>query len=403
MLALKDAITFAWQALRANISRTLLMLLATGIGVASVVILTSLGEGARRYVSNEFSSLGTNLLIVVPGKNDTAGANPMTMFGVAERDLTIDDARALMQHPKISYLAPFNFGTADVTWRSHKRETPIQGSTAALLKLRKWKIKQGKFLPDTDMDQANPVVVIGSNIRDELFGAHAAMGQWIRIGDRRFRVIGILSDEGQSMGLSVKDAVIIPVAAAQALFNTSSLFRIFLEVKTHEAIPEVTSFIIRTIKARHQGKEDITIVTQDAILTTFNTILNSLTYAVGGIAAISLLVAGILIMNVMLVAVSQRTHEIGLLKSLGASSRIVLYLILIEAALLTLLGAFAGLLVGHLGSWGIRLAFPVLPAYPPLWASIASVLVALVSGMLFSLLPARKASRLDPVIALARH
>ncbi len=165
----------------------------------------------------------------------------------------------------------------------------------------------------------------------------------------------------------------------------------------------VVDFAIDTIKKRHHGEEDVTVVTQDAVIQTFDNILSALTYAVGGIAAISLGVAGILIMNVMLVAVSQRTAEIGLLKALGASSQKILVLILTEAILLSLLGIFFGFIIGLGGCWAIRLALPALQAYPPLWAMIASFLVAIFTGLLFSLLPARKAAKLDPVNALQGH
>ena len=402
MLLMRDAIRFSWQALSANTTRSFLMLLAMSIGVGSVIILTALGEGARNYVTAEFSSLGTNLVIVIPGRNETSGG-VATMIGITERDLTLDDAMALTRHPKVSRIAPFNIGAAEISWQGRKRESTIQGSTHELLELRKWKMAQGQFLPKADISRANSVCVIGTNIRNELFGAHAALGRWVRIGDRRFRVIGILADEGQSMGFDVKDAVIIPVASAQSLFNVPSLFRIFVEVKTREALPKVMTFIKDTIKDRHQGAEDVTVITQDAVLKTFDRILSALTYAVGGIAAISLIVAGILIMNVMLVAVSQRTSEIGLLKSLGASAKAILNLILIEAILLSSLGALTGLIIGHIGSWAIRYAFPILPAYPPTWATLASIIVALVTGVLFSLLPAKKAAQLDPVVALATH
>ena len=216
-------------------------------------------------------------------------------------------------------------------------------------------------------------------------------------------MIGIMGSEGRSIGVDVQEIVMIPVASAQQLFNTSSVFRILVEAKTREAIEPVKQFIIDTLQKRHQGKKDVTVITQDAVLATFDRILGALTYAVGGIAAISLAVAGILIMNVMLVAVSQRTAEIGLLKALGASPRHIITLILAEAFLLSSLGAIAGYLLGQLGSWIIRYAFPVLPAYAPVWAVFISLLVAMVTGLLFSLMPARRAARLDPVQALSRR
>ena len=197
--------------------------------------------------------------------------------------------------------------------------------------------------------------------------------------------------------------MIIPIASAQALFNVPSLFRICIEVKSRAAIPKVIEFTKETIRIRHQGEEDVTVITQDAVLSTFDRILGALTYAVGGIAAVSLVVAGILIMNVMLVAVSQRTAEIGLLKALGASRREVLQLILVEALLLSSIGGLIGLTLGQLGSWGIRIALPQMQAYPPAWAIFASITVAVVTGALFSLLPARKAANLDPVLALTKR
>jgi len=216
-------------------------------------------------------------------------------------------------------------------------------------------------------------------------------------------VIGILSSEGRSIGVDTEDLVIIPIATAQQLFNTPSLFRILVEARSREDIPRVKDFIQNTIAERHQGEEDVTVVTQDAVLQTFDKILRALTLTVAGIAAISLAVAGILVMNVMLVAVSQRTSEIGLLKAVGATYRQVLWLFMIEAGLLSLLGAAIGLLLGYAGSWALVTLYPTLPAYPPAWAVFAGIGVALGTGILFGVLPARKAAHMDPVTALAGH
>jgi putative ABC transport system permease protein len=399
----RDVSQFAWGALRGYPARTLLMLIAMAIGVAAVVVLTSLGEGARRYVTDEFSSLGTNLLIVLPGRSETAGVNPTTMMGETPRDLTLDDATALTRSYSVRRIAPLNVGSADISWQGREREVTVIGTNSEMLAIRHWELSQGKFLPDTDLDLATPVCVIGSKIRTELFGAKRAIGEWLRIGDRRFRVIGVMGSEGRSIGVDVQETVMIPVASAQQLFNTPSLFRILVEAKTRETIGKVKQFVIDTLKARHQGEEDVTVVTQDAVLATFDRIFSALTYAVGGIAAISLMVAGILIMNVMLVAVSQRTEEIGLLKALGAAPRQIVRLFLTEAFLLSALGAVIGLLLGEGASALIRQVFPALPAQAPVWAVSTAVLVALVTGLLFSLLPARRAARLDPVLALSRR
>lgn len=398
-----DVIRYSAVSLRGFTSRTVLMLVAMAIGVCAVVVLTSLGEGARRYVTGEFAALGTNLIIVFPGRSETAGINPGTMMGETPRDLTLGDARSLLRSYSVRRIAPINVGSANVSWKGRSRDVVILGSSHELLGIRHWELGQGRFLPQTDLELATPVAVIGNKIRNELFGANRALGQWIRIGDRRFRVIGIMGSEGRSIGVDIQETVIIPVASAQQIFNTSSIFRILVEAKNRDAIEMVRRFVIDTLQERHQGEKDVTVITQDAVLETFDRILGALTYAVGGIAGISLAVAGILIMNVMLVAVSQRTSEIGLLKALGASPRQIIILILTEAMILSILGAFAGLLLGQLGSLLVRHAFPELPAYAPTWAFIAALMVALITGLLFSLIPARRAARLDPVLALSRR
>jgi putative ABC transport system permease protein len=403
MILARDVIRFGWLALNGYRTRTILMLVAMTIGVAAVLMLTALGEGARRYVRNEFASLGTNLVIVLPGRSETAGVGLGTMTGVTPRDLTLDDVRVLTRNSLITQIAPMNVGAAQISWQARKREVPVLGSTHELLSIRHWQMAQGSFLPQGDWNRPTPVCVIGAKVRNEIFGAHAALGQWVRLGENRYRVIGIIGSEGRSIGVDVQEVVIIPVASAQQLFNVPSLFRVLIEAKTRAAIPKVIKFTEDTLQARHQGERDVTVITQDAVLATFDRILGALTYSVGGIAAISLGVAGILIMNVMLIAVSQRTAEIGLLKALGASSRSVEVLILVEALLLSVLGGVIGLIIGQLGAWALRAALPQLEAYPPDWAVFASMLVAVVTGALFSLLPARKAARLDPVLALSRR
>ena len=232
---------------------------------------------------------------------------------------------------------------------------------------------------------------------------HPSLGKWLRIGDYRFRVIGILGSAGQSIGMDTEELLIIPVASAQMIFNNPSLFRILVEAKSRNAMPKAKTDILNIVRKRHQGEEDVTVVTQDAVLATFDRIFNTLTFTVAGIAAISLAVAGILIMNVMLVAVAQRRAEIGLLKALGAPPREILLLFLAEALSLSVLGALLGLLVGQVGCFFIRQAFPVFPAFSPWWASLSGVATAITTGTLFSLLPAKRAARLDPIQALARR
>jgi putative ABC transport system permease protein len=344
------------QATTASRGRTILTLLAMAIGVSSVILLISLGDSGRRYVIDQFASLGTNLLIVIPGRSETTGGPP-PLLGETPRDLTLDDAIALTQSTAIRRVAPIIAGSAPVSVKQLEREMVVLGSSSDLLEVRRLTMGQGSFLPPGDLDRGGNICVIGSKGRKELFGNQQALGKWLRIGERRFRVIGVLADTGVSLGEDMGEVVIIPVATAQSLFNKVSLFRIVVEAS---------------------GEDDITVITQDAILATFDKIFRALTLTVGGIAAISLVVAGIMIMNIMLVAVSNRRSEIGLLKALGAPRTQIMGLFLTESALLSITGAFP-------------------------WSPVMASGLALGTGIIFGVLPARRASLLEPALALSRR
>ena len=399
----RDAIVFALASLAFSRVRTLLMLLAMSIGVAAVVVLTAIGNGARHYVVDQFSSLGTNLVIVVPGRAETAGGAATTLVGETPRDLTLDDARSLLRGDALRRMAPFNLGEIAVSYRGRERQAPLLGSTAALLPIHHLEMARGSFLPEEDMEIARPVCVLGATISRELFGRQNPLGEMVRLGGFRCRVIGVLASQGRSLGHDTEELVVVPVAFAQMLLNTEGLFRILVEARDPESIPRLKQFILDTIAGRHYGEEDITIVTQDSVLATFERILGALTLSVAGIAAISLIVAGILIMNVMLMAVAQRTGEIGLCKAIGASRRQIMVLLVTEALLLSAVGGLLGLAIGLAGSRLARSLYPELSAGPPSWAMVAALGTALATGLIFSLLPARRAARLDPIQALGRR
>ena len=381
--------------------RSLMMLIAMSIGVAAVVVLTSLGEGARRYVTGEFQALGTDLLIVLPGRSETTGVQPGLFAGETPRDLTLGDAQALLRIPDVERIAPLVVGSAPVSAGELSREVPVIGTNADFLTVRKLAMGQGRFLPPGELDRSLAVCIIGTKVRSELFAHRPAVGASVRIGDRRFRVIGVLADSGRAVGFDIQELVIIPVSSAQQLFNTESLFRILIQARDPDSMARVREQVRATIAARHQGEEDVTVITQDAVLATFNRIFTALTLTLAGIASISLAVAGILIMNVMLVAVSQRTAEIGLLKALGARGRQITAIFLAEAILLSIAGAAAGLGVGYAANWVIGRVYPALPVGAPPWAVVLAVVIAIASGVVFGLMPARRAARLDPVVALA--
>jgi len=383
--------------------RTFLLTLAMAIGVAAVVVLTALGDGARRYVVREFTAIGSNLVIVLPGRTATGGVNPASAVSSTPRDLTIDDAQALARLPAALRVAPILVGTSELSVGSRLRDTMVLGSTAELIEVRRFTLAQGRFLPVEDWDRGAPVMVIGAKLRAELFGAEPPLGQFVRIGERRFRIIGVLAASGSGLGMNTDELAIVPVALAQQMFNTGTLFRILVEARGRSAIEAAKRQATALLKDRHGGEEDVTVITQDAILSTFDRLLGTLTLGVAGIAAISLAVAGILVMNVMLVSVTQRRAEIGLMKALGGSSGTIRVLFLVEAAMLSLAGALLGFVLGHVGAWVIRTFYPTLPAYPPDWAVLAALGTALVTGILFGVMPARRAAALDPVLALARR
>jgi len=397
-----DIINFAFKAATGYPTRTLLMLVAMGIGVGSVVLLSTLGDGARRYVLGQFSSLGTNLLIVLPGRSETVGGPP-PLLGATPRDLTIDDALALYRSSAIRHIAPIAVGAAPVSHENRQREVTILGSTSALFQVRQLTMARGRFLPESDSSRAAPICVLGHQTKIELFGSAPAVGKQIRVGDWRFRVIGVLSSKGESVGLDIADIVIIPVASAQSLFDTTSLFRIMIEAVSRDAIPRAKKNIAQIIQERHDGDDDITIISQDAVLATFDRIFTALTLTVMGIAAISLAVAGILIMNVMLIAVSQRQSEVGLLKALGAPAGRILLLFLAESAVLSAIGAVLGLVLAAAATWVLSRIYPGFPLSTPLWSLWAAVGVALTTGIVFGVVPARRAARLDPVVSLSRR
>lgn len=396
----REFIAFAAGTLTRHRLRSFLTLLGVSIGVAAVLVLTAIGEGARRYVTDQFASIGTNLIIVLPGRTETMGGLPG--MGGAPKDLTLADARALQRNiPQIRRMAPISLGTEEVAFRERRRAVPVLGSNADLLEVRHLQMAAGQFLPATDLERGAPVVVLGKKVADELFQAQNPLGMVVRIGQWRMRVIGVTAARGVHLGTDMDDAVIVPVATGMKMFDRSSLFRIIVEVAAHQEIESTKSKILEILEDRHRER-DVTCLTQDAVVGSLNSILNGLTAALAGIAAISLAVAGIGIMNLMLVTVSERRFEIGLLKAIGAFRSQILWLFLAEASLISAAGGLLGLAVG----WGAVEVFhhiyPTFPAAIPLWTIALAMAVSVGVGVTFGLLPAGKASRLDPVLALAR-
>lgn len=395
-----DVLAYARVALTRHGLRTVLSLVGVAIGVAAVVTLTSLGQGARLYVEGQFSFLGANLLTVLPGKVETSGAIPG--IGGAPNDLTLDDALTIRRSiPEILALVPVVTGNDTLSAGARSRQTGVMGATADLREILDLQLSSGEFLPPSDFHRGAPVAVLGAKLARELFPDQPAVGQPIRVGDWRVRVIGVLRDRGRHLGIDVNEVAYVPVATSMRMFDRSSLFRILLRVRSPVDVERVKGEVLRIITERHD-EEDVTCITPDAVVSSMSSILDILTLALAGIAAISLSVAGIGIMNVMLVTVSERTAEVGLLKALGARRAQILAVFLTEAAALSLAGGLVGLGASLALVAGAGVVFPEFPVQTPSWAIAAALAVSLGVGLGFGVLPARRAADLDPIAALSR-
>ena len=396
-----ELVGFAGRALGGHRLRTGLSLLGVAVGVTSVVVLTSLGEGARVYVTGEFAALGSNLLIVTPGRTETTGFAPPV--GGAPHDLTLDDTAAIGRLPGVRRVAPMAIGSATASAGDLTRDVIIIGATSEWQAVRHIEMQTGAFLPAGEAERDRPVCVVGATIQRELFPGRRALGEMLRLGEERFRIVGVIVPRGTSLGMNLDEAVLIPVVRHLRMFNQTSLSRVLIEMRSHDELPAARVAVVSLLKTRHDNEEDVTAVTQESMLATFSRLLGVLTAALTGIAAISLSVAGVGIMNVMLVSVSERTREIGLLKAVGATSGQVLRIFLAEAAMLSVTGGLVGLLLAMALTGVARHLYPDFPMQPPVWASPAALLVSLSVGVLFGVLPARRAARLDPILALTRH
>ena len=397
-----DLLRFAAQALLQNRRRSGLSLLGVVIGVVAVVSLTAIGEGALRYVTTQFASLGSSIVNVSPGKNETTGGMPHGIGGVPN-DLTLQDAIVLERRVQaVRAAVPVSVSTDIVSYRERGRSSRVVGVPSEFQQLQRLDMDSGSFLPESELDRGAAVVVLGHRVAQELFDNANPLGATVRIGSWRMRVIGVLQERGQQLGMNIDDVALIPVASGMRMANKSSVNRIMLNLYPKSDSKPVIAQVKKILIDRHD-EEDFTCISQDAVLASLSSILGILTLVVAGIASISLGVAGIGIMNVMLVSVSERTDEVGLLKALGANPRQILQVFLLEATMLSSAGGLIGLASGtalvELGN----LLYPRIDAATPLWAIAAVLGLSLGTGIVFGLLPAWRASRLDPVAALQGH
>ena len=392
-----DFIRLSLDSVTAYRARSFLTALGIAVGIASVVLLTSIGEGIHKYVLQEFTQFGTNLIAINPGKSSTFGVSGAIINTV--RPLSLEDAEAISRLSRVRGVVPLVQGNAAIERGRHTRRTVIYGVGPDLPEVWQMKPAIGRFLPQDDIRFARSFVVLGSKLRTELFANENPLGKRIRIGSESFRVIGVMESKGQLLGFDLDDAVYIPTRKAMSLFDQESLMEVDLLYAPGSDSGHLSEQIKELLKQRH-GNEDFTIITQDQMLDTLSGVLNILTLAVAALGGISLFVGGIGILTIMTISVNERIGEIGLMRALGARKSQILWLFLGEAMVLAALGGAAGLLVGAGGAWLLGAVIPALPVHTPWIYVLITEGVAITIGLLAGVVPAWRAAQLDPIEAL---
>jgi putative ABC transport system permease protein len=392
-----DLFSLSFSALTHHPGRSLLSALGIAVGVAAVILLTALGEGLHQFVLAEFTQFGTNLISISPGKTKTHGGS-VGMFG-SVRPLSLQDAQALRRAPKVIASNPSVQGNAEIEGQGRSRRVTLYGVGPDFSRVFGMRVAAGSFLPPDAVDAPRAYAVLGAKVRNELFGSDSPLGQRIRVGGQRYRVIGVMAAKGQVLGFDLDDTVYIPAARALELFNREGLMEIQVAHEAGADADAVALSLKRVLMARH-GSEDFTVTPQKQQLAVLDSILAVLTFAVAALGSISLLVGGVGILTLMTITVAERTGEIGLLNALGARRGQIMALFLAEAIFLATLGGGAGLALG-LGAAGVLHALiPALPVSLAWDYVLAAEAVAVVIGLAAGVDPARRAANMDPVQAL---
>ena len=390
--------TLSFGSIRSRPTRAGLSLLGIAIGVTAVILLTSIGEGTRRYVLSQFTQFGTNLLTITRGKTKTVGI-PGVLGGTTHK-LTLQDAQAIRQIDGIIRVVPLSVGNARVETEGRGRSVSVFGVTAEMPEHWKFTVRFGHFLPPGDPTRRQSVAVLGPKLKTELFGDTSPLGEFVRIAGYRFRVIGVMAPKGNLLGFDIDDAIYVPVASAMAIFNMDELMEIQVAFGFGSQLETIIHNIRERLIDRHRGEEDFTIVTQAAMLDTMDSIMNVITVSVAVIAGISLVVGAIGIMTVMWMVVRERTSEIGLLKATGATSTQIYQLFLCEAIVLAMIGGTIGLLLGLSIVQVLPSMIPGIPIHPHPTYVLAALCVSTLAGICSGFIPAQHAASIDPVIAL---
>ena len=398
----KESFLMAWASLIANKLRSLLTMLGIIIGVAAVIALVSIGNGVKQDIENSISSLGSNLLVVLPGAPRTPGARPSQG---SMKSLKISDYEAIAKLEGVKAASPMTNGSYVVIYQNKNWTTSVAGVNANFQDVNNWTMTSGRFFSDKNVQNRERVAVVGQTVVKNLFADEDPVGKEIRVKNIPFRVIGVLKSKGNgTMGNDQDDTVLIPYTTSmERVEGIDYLRRVYVVAKDDEGIDRLQADIENLLRVRHNIKDtnldDFNIQNMKSIMETVAQTTGTFTLFLGAVAAISLVVGGIGIMNIMLVSVTERTREIGVRKALGATYSVIVTQFLIEAVVISLMGGFIGIAFGIGASKviGMVSGMSTIVSVPTIIMSFA---FSMAIGLIFGIYPARKAAKLNPIDAL---
>jgi putative ABC transport system permease protein len=389
----------AIRSLARNKTRSVLTMVGIIIGVSAVILLVSIGQGLQNYLTNTFESLGSNVITVLPGQiGGSSGLSSASSVSASQTKFTERDVNDIAHLGGAVDTAGGGIETAGTISNGGKSKyATVVGVDAAYLKIRNLTVSSGRNITDADSRISRNVAIIGTTIASSLFGSSDPIGKEVTLGGQKFQVVGILSQIASGgFGVDVNSYVIIPLSTSQKVFGISGVEVIGVRATSKENIP-IAINQVKGLLGKRLKSDQFSVIDNSSLLQTVNQVLGALTLALGGIAAISLVVGGVGIMNIMLVSVTERTREIGLRKAVGATPSDILYQFLIESIVLSLGGGGIGVAIGALGAWGLS---HFIQTYVSLWSVGLAFGVSVIIGVVFGVAPAARASKLNPIDAL---